>query len=124
KKIFGIGLIIYGLGSMITAPSSHVGWLLFGWSGVEGVGAVLVMPAIISLTASNYSGRDRATAYGALGGIAAAGAAAGPLIGGWVTEEFTWRYVFAAETLVCIAIVMTLKLIADSPIKEKGNKLD
>lgn len=124
KKIFGIGLLIYGVGSMITALSPNIGWLLFGWSGVEGIGAVLVMPAIISLTASNYEGRDRATAYGALGGIAAAGAAAGPLIGGWVTEEYTWRYVFAAETLVCIAIVMTLKLIADSPRQEERRRID
>jgi MFS family permease len=124
KKIFGIGLLVYGVGSMLTALSPNVGWLLFGWSGVEGIGAVLVMPAIISLTAANYEGRDRATAYGALGGIAAAGAAAGPLIGGWVTEELSWRYVFAAETLVCIVIVMTLRMIADSPRQERGNKLD
>jgi MFS family permease len=114
KKIFGIGLIVYGIGSMITALSPNVGWLLFGWSGIEGIGAVLVMPAIISLTATNYTGRDRATAFGAIGGIAAAGAAAGPLIGGWVTEEWTWRVVFASETVVCIGIVACLKLIADS----------
>ncbi|MBJ7458843.1 MAG: MFS transporter [Thermoleophilaceae bacterium] len=121
KKIFGIGLMIYGLGSLITAFSPNVNWLLFGWSGVEGIGAVLVMPAIISLTATNYSGRDRATAFGALGGIAAAGAAAGPLIGGFVTEEWTWRVVFAAETLVCIVIVMFMKTIADTekPVKQK-----
>ncbi|MGH2959198.1 MAG: MFS transporter [Solirubrobacterales bacterium] len=120
KKIFGIGLIVYGIGSMITALSPNVGWLLFGWSGVEGVGAVLVMPAIISLTATNYSGRDRATAYGALGGIAAAGAAAGPLIGGFVTEEWTWRLVFASETLICIVIVMFMRTIADSQIEGKS----
>lgn len=120
KKIFGIGLIIYGAGSMTTALSPNVGWLLFGWSFVEGVGAVLVMPAIISLTASNYNGRDRATAYGALGGIAAAGAAAGPLIGGWVTEELTWRVVFAAETLVCIVIVMFMRKIADAKTEASG----
>ncbi|MBJ7354073.1 MAG: MFS transporter [Thermoleophilaceae bacterium] len=121
RKIFGIGLITYGLGSLITALSPNVGWLLFGWSGIEGIGAVLVMPAIISLTASNYTGRDRATAYGALGGIAAAGAAAGPLIGGFVTEEWTWRVVFASETLVCVVIVMFMKTIADTekPIKSK-----
>lgn len=123
KKIFGIGLIIYGIGSLTTALSPNIGWLLFGWSFVEGAGAVLVMPAIISLAASNYSGRDRATAYGALGGVAAAGAAAGPLIGGWVTEEFTWRVVFASETLVCIAIVLCMRAIADAKTEARG-KID
>lgn len=124
KKIFGIGLLVYGAGSMITALSPNVGWLLFGWSFVEGAGAVLVMPAIISLTASNYSGRDRATAYGALGGIAAAGAAAGPLIGGWVTEALTWRIVFASETLVCIVIVMLMRQIADAKLDSERPKID
>lgn len=114
KRIFGIGLIVYGTGSMITALSPNVNWLLIGWSFVEGAGAVLVMPAIITLTASNYSGRDRATAYGALGGIAAAGAAAGPLIGGWVTDALSWRVVFASETLICIVIVMFMRQIADA----------
>ncbi|MEP9392992.1 MFS transporter [Gordonia sp. VNK1] len=116
KRIFGIGLLVYGAGSLTTAFSPNIGWLLFGWSFVEGAGAVLVMPAIISLTATNYQGKDRATAYGALGGIAAAGAAAGPLIGGWVTEALTWRVIFAAETVVCIAVVACLKLIADSKV--------
>lgn len=114
KRIFGIGLIVYGVGSMTTALSPNASWLLFGWSFVEGAGAVLVMPAIISLTASNYSGKDRAMAYGALGGIAAAGAAAGPLIGGWVTEALTWRVVFASETLICIVIVLFMRAIADA----------
>lgn len=123
KKIFGIGLIVYGIGSMTTALSPNVGWLLFGWSFVEGAGAVMVMPAIISLTASNYSGKDRAVAYGALGGIAAAGAAAGPLIGGWVTEALTWRVVFGAETIVCIVIVMFMRRIADAATEERG-KID
>jgi MFS family permease len=123
KRIFGIGLVVYGAGSMTTALSPNIGWLLFGWSFVEGAGAVLVMPAIISLTASNYSGRDRATAYAALGGVAAAGAAAGPLIGGWVTEALTWRVVFAAETLVCIAIVFSMKTIADAKTSASG-KID
>lgn len=124
KKIFGIGLLVYGAGSMITALSPDVNWLLFGWSFVEGAGAVMVMPAIISLTASNYSGGDRAMAYGALGGVAAAGAAAGPLIGGWVTEALTWRVVFAAETLVCIVIVMFMRQIADAKTEAVRPRVD
>lgn len=120
RRIFSIGLIIYGLGSLITAFSPNIGVLLFGWSFVEGAGAVMVMPAIISLTAANYDGRDRATAYSALGGIAAAGAAAGPLIGGWVTEALTWRVVFAAETVVCVVIVACVRVIGDERSGERG----
>ncbi|GAA4757909.1 MFS transporter [Gordonia alkaliphila] len=113
RRVFGIGLLVYGLGSLITAFSPNIGVLLFGWSFVEGAGAVLVIPAIISLIAANYDGKDRAVAYSALGGIAAAGAAAGPLIGGWVTEALTWRVVFFSETVVCIVILLGIRLIAD-----------
>lgn len=120
KRIFAIGLLVYGIGSLTTALSPNFATLLVGWSFVEGAGAVMVMPAIISLTASNYSGKDRAMAYGALGGIAAAGAAAGPLIGGWVTEEFTWRLVFAAETAVCVVIVLFMRTIADAKTEAKS----
>ncbi|MDL9944495.1 MFS transporter [Gordonia sp. ABSL11-1] len=114
RRVFSIGLLVYGAGSLITAFSPNIGTLLFGWSFVEGAGAVLVMPAIISLTAANYDGKDRATAYSALGGIAAAGAAAGPLIGGWVTETLTWRVVFAAETVVCVLVIACVRVIADT----------
>jgi MFS family permease len=65
-----------------------------------------VLPAIVSLIAATYSGPQRALAFGIVGGVAGAAIAAGPLIGGWVTTEFTWRYVFAAETVVVILILL------------------
>ena len=115
NRAFAIGLAIYGVGSLTTALSPNLAVLLVGWSGVEGFGAVLVVPAIAALTAATYEGRDRALAYALLGGIAAVAIAAGPLIGGWVTTEFTWRYVFAAETVVVIAILFLRGRIAQAP---------
>jgi MFS family permease len=105
RRIFAIGLAVYGTGSLVTALSPNVGTLLIGWSLVEGIGAVLVIPAIAALTAANYAGRERALAYGLLGGIAGAGVAAGPLIGGFVTSALTWRVVFAGETVVVLIIL-------------------
>ena len=102
-RTFAIGLAVYGLGSLTTALSPNLTVLLIGWSLVEGLGAALVMPAIVSLVAATYSGSQRALAFGIIGGVAGAAIAAGPLIGGWVTTEFSWRYVFAAETVVVIA---------------------
>ena len=86
-KAFAIGLAVYATGSLITAISPNLAVLLFGWSLVEGLGAVLVVPAIAALIAANYEGKDRALAYGVIGGVAAAAVAAGPLIGGWVTTN-------------------------------------
>ncbi len=106
NRAFAIGLGIYGLGSLTTALSPNLAVLLVGWSGIEGLGAVLVIPAIAALTAASYEGRDRALAYALLGGVAAIAVALGPLIGGWVTTEYSWRYVFAAETVVVIIILL------------------
>ena len=89
NRAFAIGLAIYGVGSLTTALSPNLAVLLVGWSGVEGFGAVLVVPAIAALTAATYEGQERALAYALLGGIAAIAVAAGPLIGGWVTTEFS-----------------------------------
>ncbi len=58
-KALRIGAVIYGLGSLITALAPTLGILFFGWSIVEGLGAVLVIPAIASLAASNYGGKNR-----------------------------------------------------------------
>jgi MFS family permease len=106
NRAFAIGLGIYGAGSLTTALSPNLAVLLVGWSGIEGFGAVLVIPAIAALTATTYEGRERALAYAMLGGVAAIAVAAGPLIGGWVTTNASWRYVFAGETVVVIAILL------------------
>jgi MFS family permease len=106
RRIFSIGLGVYGAGSLITALSPSIGVLLFGWSFTEGLGACMVIPAIAALTAANYTGKERALAFAMLGGIAGAGVAAGPLIGGFVTSALSWRVVFAAETVVVTAILL------------------
>jgi MFS family permease len=104
-RTFAIGLAVYACGSFTTAISPSLPVLLFGWSLVEGLGAVMVIPAIVSLVAATYEGKDRALAFGIVGGVAGAAIAAGPLIGGWVTTEFSWRYVFAGEVVI-VAIVL------------------
>src|SRR3954449_10682180 len=83
RRAFAIGLCIYGTGSALTAVSWSVPSLMLGWSVLEGIGAALVLPAMVALVASNFRGQDRAVAYGVLGGIAGAGIAGGPILGGW-----------------------------------------
>ena len=111
KRAFWIGGLVYGAGSLTTALSPNLGVLLIGWSLVEGLGAVLVIPAIAALTAATYQGKQRALAYGILGGVSGASMAAGPLIGGWVTANLSWRYVFAGETVVMLILMLFLKVL-------------
>lgn len=123
RRAFAIGLVVYDIGSLITALSPNLTVLLVGWSLVEGLGAVLVMPAIIALVGLTFTGTRRATAFGLIGGIAGAAAAAGPLIGGWVSQVYTWRYVFAAETVVCLLILLSIRLLPNTK-RAVGQRLD
>jgi MFS family permease len=123
-RIFAIGLAVYACGSLTTALSPNLTVLLIGWSLIEGIGAVMVIPAIAALIASNYQGKQRALAYGVIGGVAGAAIAAGPLIGGWVTTELSWRYVFAGEVVIVIAVLLFRRRMTPAPPAAHRPKLD
>ncbi len=111
RRAFGIGHVIYGAGSLLTAVSWSVPSLMLGWSVLEGIGAALVLPALAALTARTYQGRDRALAYGVLGGVSGAGIAVGPILGGWATTYLSWRVVFAGEVVVVLLILAGLRTL-------------
>ena len=123
-KVFKVGAVIYGLGSLLTAISPNLATLMFGWSLVEGLGAVLVIPAIAALVANNYKGKDRVVGFAVIGGISGAAAAAGPLIGGFVTTYFSWRYVFAAETIIMAVVLLLSSRIGDAKKVKGAPKID
>ena len=114
RRAFVIGSVVYAVGSFTTAVAPTIQVLFLGWSIIEGLGAVLVIPAIAALIADNYSGKDRITAYAIIGAVSGAAVAAGPLIGGFVTTYFSWRYVFIAEVVIMAVVVLAHRLITDS----------
>ncbi len=124
RRAFAIGLCIYGAGSALTAASWNVPSLTLGWSVLEGIGAALVLPAMVALVAANFEDRDRALAYGVLGGVAGAGIAVGPILGGWVTTELSWRLVFAGEVVVAIGILIGTRMIREAPRAAVRSGLD
>jgi MFS family permease len=123
KRAFTIGCVIYACGSLTTALSQNLTTLLIGWSGLEGLGAVLIMPAIVALVASNFGKPDRARAYGLVAAAGAIAAALGPLIGGVFTTYASWRWVFAGEVVLIAAILLFARRVNDTPAEE-GVKLD
>ena len=124
RKAFVIGLIIYACGSALTALSQSVLMLALGWSVLEGIGAALVLPALAALIAGNFEGARRKVAYAIIGGVAGAGIAIGPILGGWATTNVTWRIVFVGEVvLVAFVLIMTPK-VGDAVRSGQAPKLD
>jgi EmrB/QacA subfamily drug resistance transporter len=123
RRAFTIGHVVYGTGSLLTAFSWSVPSLMLGWSILEGIGAALVLPALVALAARSFEGRQRALAYGVLGGVSGAGIAVGPILGGWVTTNLTWRLVFAGEVIVVVAILLGVRLLPTGGARA-GAKLD
>jgi MFS family permease len=123
KRAFAIGCVIYGCGSLTTALAPNLPVLLLGWSFLEGVGAALILPAIVALVASNFPAERRPAAYGLVAAAGAVAVAVGPLIGGFATTYFSWRWVFAGEVVLVLVILVLARRIADSPATEKP-KLD
>jgi EmrB/QacA subfamily drug resistance transporter len=123
RRIFVIGMIVYACGSAMTAVSGSVATLALGWSVLEGIGAAMVLPAMVALVAGSYEGKDRALAYGVLGGVAGAGIAVGPILGGWATTELSWRIVFVGEVVVALGILASIRTVREPELKP-GATLD
>jgi MFS family permease len=115
KRAFSIGCVIYGAGSLTTALSPSLPVLVIGWSFLEGIGAALIMPAIVALVAGNFPPQRRAAAYGLVAAAGATAVAVGPLIGGFATTYFSWRWVFAGEVLIVLGILVLARRVRDSP---------
>ncbi|WP_407342682.1 MFS transporter [Pengzhenrongella phosphoraccumulans] len=115
RRAFMVGLAIYGVGSALTAAAPTVLVLALGWSVLEGLGAALVLPALAALISGNFAGRERKIAYAVIGGVAGAGIAVGPILGGWATTELSWRVVFVGEVVLVLFILVMSRLISDIP---------
>jgi MFS family permease len=123
KRAFAIGCVIYGCGSFTTAVAPNLPVLLFGWSFLEGVGAALILPAIVALVAGNFAVERRPAAYGMVAAAGAIAVAVGPLIGGIATTYFSWRWVFAGEVVLVLVILVLARKIVDAP-SETRPRLD
>jgi MFS family permease len=119
KRAFAIGCVIYGCGSLVTSLSQSLPVLIVGWSVLEGIGAALILPAIVALVAANFPPQGRPRAYGLVMAAGAIAVAVGPLIGGLFTTYLSWRLVFAGEVLIVLGILALSRRIADEPLGER-----
>ena len=114
KRCFTAGLVLYGIGALVSAVSPSLGVLILGNSVLEGVGTALLIPPVYILTTLHFGElTSRARAFGVISGMGGVGAAAGPLIGGVITTGISWRAAFIFQALVVAAIVLLSRRIED-----------
>src|SRR5438105_8328216 len=114
KRMFKLGAVIFVLGAVVASISHSVAVLLLGESIIEGIGAALMMPATASLLVAKYRGHERAIAFGIWGGVAAAASAIGPILGGFLTTHYSWRWGFRINVVVCAVLLIGSKVVGDN----------
>ncbi|WP_167138601.1 MFS transporter [Diaminobutyricimonas sp. TR449] len=114
KRLFLLGLMIYGVGALISAVAPGLPILILGNSILEGIGTALLIPPVYILTTMLFHDLgSRAKAFGAISAAGGIGSAAGPLIGGLITSAISWRAAFVFQALIIVAIVLLSRNIKD-----------
>jgi EmrB/QacA subfamily drug resistance transporter len=125
RRIFILGAGLFGLGSLLAASSTSVAELILGEAVIEGIGASLLLPATLAILSGTFRGRERATAFAAWGATAGVAAACGPLVGGFLTTNFSWRWAFLINVIVApLTIIGALLFMSPSRRQDKRMRID
>lgn len=123
KKALTVGLSLYLVGTLMAAVSPNVAVLVIGWSVIEGLGAAALVPICLALLVVNYRGKQRAMSFAIMGGVQSSAAALGPLLGGALTTYLSWRWGFAGEGLIVVAVFILFRRVTGAPPRP-DEKLD
>jgi len=123
-KIFTLGVVLFALASAACGLASSVSWLIIA-RGVQGAGAALLVPGSLALISASFSEKDRGLAIGTWSGFTSITAALGPVLGGWIIEHASWRWVFLINLPIAAAVVcITLWRVPESRNPEASGRLD
>ena len=113
RKLYLVGLVLFAAASLASGLAPDAGFLIAA-RGVQGIGGAIMFATTIALINTSYEGRDRGTAFGVWGAVVGASAAAGPILGGALTE-LSWRWIFFVNLPVCVlAVAVTLAAVHES----------
>jgi len=100
RRVFVIGVALFGVGSLLASVSHSVGMMILGEAIIEGMGASLMLPSTLAILSTTFHGRERATAFATWGATAGVGAASGPVVGGFLTNFYSWRWAFRINVVI------------------------
>lgn len=114
KRMFRLGACVFALGSLLASQAHSQPWLLGSVALVEATGAAMMLPSTAALILATYRGKDRAIAFGMFGAVAGTAATIGPLLGGFLTTNYTWRWNYLINPIVVIVLLLGSRLIEES----------
>src|SRR5579884_3370951 len=125
KRLFLVGLVIFTGASLLDGLASSEG-MLIGARALQGLGAALVSPAALSIISTTFAeGAERAKALGVWAAIAIGGSAVGLILGGALTQYFSWPWIFFVNVPVgVIAFTLSLRIVPESRDLEQQRHYD
>jgi EmrB/QacA subfamily drug resistance transporter len=115
KRLFLVGLVVFTAASLLDGISTSSGELI-GFRALQGLGAALISPAALSIISTTFAeGKERARALGVWAAIAIGGSAVGLVLGGALTQSFSWRWIFFVNVPVGIlTFLAATRLVPES----------
>jgi EmrB/QacA subfamily drug resistance transporter len=114
RKVYLGGLVLFAVSSLACGLAPNVG-VLIAARGVQGIGAAAMFATTMALISNTYSGRERGMAFGIWGAVNGAASAVGPIIGGLLTANFGWRWIFLVNLPISVvAVALTLRVVTES----------
>jgi EmrB/QacA subfamily drug resistance transporter len=123
KRLFLIGIVVFAVSSLgcVLAPNVSV---LIAARCIQGIGAACAMPESLALISATFSGDERGRAIGTWSGFASITGAVGPVIGGWLTQHASWRWVFLINIPIAICVILISRGYPESRDEEMSPRLD
>jgi len=125
RRVFVVGAALFGMGSFLASVSRSVPVLVLGEAVIEGIGASLMLPSTLAILSTTFQGTERAAAFAVWGATSGVAVALGPVVGGFLTTHYSWRWAFRINVVVApLAILGALAFMRPSPRGARGQRTD
>lgn len=124
RRVFAIGVLAFATASVLCGLSQDANQLIAA-RGIQGIGAALLVPGSLALISANFNKQRRGQAIGTWSGITAVAAGIGPVLGGWLVENFSWRWIFLINIPLCAAVLfITWNRVPESRDEDVKGSID
>jgi len=124
RRMFLFGVVVFAIASATIGFAPSEGWLVAS-RAIQGIGAAFMMPGTLSIISNAFPPEERGKAIGTWAGVSAIALAAGPLLGGWLTEDVSWRAIFFINLPVAVgAVIVTLFAAHESRDESTEHSID